>query len=434
MKLRGGVVGCGVRLALVAVALPSAVALAAERTPAEPALDLAALVAEAEAANPMLRAAAERRTGAQHGPAEAGALPDPTVSFSFQNESTDWTLGESPMSNLTFAWSQEMPWGGKRRLAGDVARGEVGLLAAEEADLRAEVRARVKAAYVDLLRVDRTLAILEENRRLLAALREVAQARYEAGDALLENVLRAGAEISRLDLDIAELSGERWMVEADLGALLGRVERARFGRAVELPAVVDWDPAELEAVAAESSTRLARAEAQIALEARRLAAARRETKADWSWRAGYAERGGLDSIWSGGIAFRLPLYAKNKQREAIVRSEHDVEAARQEAVDVEARVLGELRRLIVRVEVAELRRRTLEQAVMPQAQAAFDAARVAYESGQADFGTVFDAFDRTLEDARLLERVRAEHLGGLARLEPLVGRELVLTGDGEDRE
>ena len=398
-------------------------------------LDLDALLAEAEAANPALRAAAERRSGAQHRPAQAEALPDPTLSFSVQNESIDdWTVGESPMSNLTFAWSQEMPGSGKRRLAGEVARGEVVLLTAEEADLRAELRARVKAAYVELLFVDRTLGVLDENRRLLAALREVAQARYEAGDALLENVLRVGAELSRLDLQIVDLSGQRRMVEADLGAMLGRVDPLPFGRALEIPRVAAWDPAELEAAAAERSTRLARAEARIGLEERRLEAARRETKPDWSWRAGYAERGSLDPIWSGGVAFRLPLYSKNKQQQAIVRSEHDLEAARHEAVDVETRVLGELRRLIAGVETAAVRRRTLEQAVLPQAQAAYDAARVAYENGQADFGTAFDAFERTLDDARLLEQVRAEHLGGLARLEPLAGREILLAGDGEDHE
>jgi outer membrane protein TolC len=146
----------------------------------------------------------------------------------------------------------------------------------------------------------------------------------------------------------------------------------------------------------------------------------------WSWNAGYAERAGLDSMVMGGVGIRLPLFARNKQDQAVARSQHEVEAARLEAADVEVRLLAELRVLIAGAETAEARRRTLEEAVLPQADAAYEAALVAYQNGQADFATVYDGFARRLEDARLLEEARAGYLGALARLEPLA----VLAGDG----
>ena len=424
-------------LSIVALIVAPAVAAetGATSSATTPAVDLAALLDEAEMANPALRAAAERRSGAQHGPAQAESLPDPMVSLSFQNESLDsWTLGETQMSNITMAWSQEMPGSGKRRLAGDVARGELTVVAAAAADLRVELRSRVKAAYIELLFVDRTLAILHDNRGVLEALREVVRARYESGGGMIENVLRAGAEIARLDLTIAEVAGARLRTEAALAALLGRTGQAPFGPAREFPTVAPWDAQELEASAVQRSTRVARARADVALEVSRLEAARRETKPDWRWSAGYAERGSLDSMVMGGVGFRLPLFARNKQDQAVARSRHEVEAARLEAEDVEVRVLAELRGRVAEARTAEIQRRTLEQAVLPQADAAYEAALVAYQNGQADFGTAYDNFARRLEDARVLEQVRAAYLGALARLEPLAGREIVLAGDGASHE
>jgi outer membrane protein TolC len=422
-------------IAALVVAPAVAAETGATSSATTPAVDLAALLDEAEMANPALRAAAERRFGAQHGPAQAESLPDPMVSFSFQNESLDsWTLGESQMSNITMAWSQEMPGSGKRRLAGDVARGELTVAAAAEADIRVELRSRVKAAYIELWVVDRTLAILHDNHRVLEALREVARARYESGGGTLENVLRAGAEIARLDLTIAEVAGARLRTEAVLAAVLGRTGQEPFGPARALPTVAPWDAQGLEASAVQRSTRVARARADVALELSRLEAARRETKPDWSWRAGYAERGSLDSMVVGGVGVRLPLFARNKQDQAVARSQHEVEAARLEADDVVVQLLAELRGRVAEARTAEIQRRTLEQAVLPQADAAYEAALVAYQNGQADFGTVYDNFERRLEDARVLEQVRAVYLGALARLEPLAGREIVLAGAGASHE
>ena len=77
---------------------------------AEEPLDLAALLAEAERANPDLLARTARAQAAEEIPSQRGALPDPMLSISYTNDGLDaFTLGSSQFSNVTARWDQTIP-------------------------------------------------------------------------------------------------------------------------------------------------------------------------------------------------------------------------------------------------------------------------------------------------------------------------------------
>src|SRR5712691_1409605 len=113
-------------------------------------LDLAALLIQAERSNLEILAAGARHEAAAHVPSQVEALPDPLASVSYTNESfTELTLGSSEDSNLALSWSQEVPYPGKRRLAGDVARAEIDVSARMLETARLRVRSEVKQAYAE---------------------------------------------------------------------------------------------------------------------------------------------------------------------------------------------------------------------------------------------------------------------------------------------
>lgn len=393
------------------------------------AASLSSLLSEAESSHPALAAAAERRIALEREPERAGTLPDPELSFSIRNESLDrFTLGDSPMSNVEATWTQPMPREAKRRTAGEVARAELEAAASAESDLRATIRARVKQAWIELARVDRTRSIVEENRKVMVVLRDAARVRYENGGGLLENVLNAGAAIARLDLELSDLDRARALAEARLGEAVGRAGPATFDRVDDFPEASPWDGDELERLALDRSTTLALARSRAELGERRVDAARTDLKTDWAWRAGYAERGGLDSIVSGGVSFRLPIRADRGQRLTIARREHEAEAAREDVDAAVVEIVGKIRAASAQARYADRNARLIETEILPQARAAYDAAQAAYQNGRADFATVFDDFLSLLDDARRLETLRAGYLASLASLEPLTGAELVLPG------
>lgn len=412
------------RAALLLAAIPAAAG-------DPPPLDLAALLSEAEASAPALRAAGSRVLAAETLPAQAGTLSDPMLSFSLQNESLEtFTLGDSQMSNATFTWTQEIPFPGKRALRAEAARAESGVATAEAERVRREILAAIKTLYVELHRIHRVCGLVEENRRLVVALRDASRARLETGEAPLEGTLGAGAEIARIDAELEDLDGQRAEAEARLTRLLGRSAADHFGPAVAAPAVAPFDPDELLRAASRDSTRVAVLRAAERREEARVESLRRDLKPDFSWSAGYAYRGSLDPMVMGMFGVTLPLFRERKQVQALAGAERSLEAVRHEAKDSALEAESSVREALARAESADSQAAVLEDAVLPQARAALDAATAAYTTGRVDFATILAYAREILADARRLEDLHARRLSALALLEPAVGRDLVLpTGD-----
>ncbi|HKY33934.1 MAG TPA: TolC family protein, partial [Candidatus Polarisedimenticolia bacterium] len=189
-------------------------ALAAQAADPPP-LDLSALLREAEAAHPAIAAARSREAAARAAAVREGAPPDPIASIAYTNVGFGGgSLGDDEESVVELSWSQEWPYPGKLRLAGEAARLEAETLGHEAELARLEIAAGVKKAYTELWHADQTAAVLRESRELLSSLAETAQRRYETGEGLLENVLKAQTEIARLDAELQKAAQERRAAEA----------------------------------------------------------------------------------------------------------------------------------------------------------------------------------------------------------------------------
>jgi outer membrane protein TolC len=328
------------------------------------------------------------------------------------------------MSNLTFTWTQDMPRA--RHLAADVARSDVGVAEQALAATRLRVRAAVKDAYAELYRVERTTAILEESRALLEGFKDAARARHETGQGILENVLKAQTELTRVDVELAGLAQERRGAQVALAAGAGVTPEfgaARVpleGRTPEAIAV--------ERAAVERSPELAAIRAGVERDRKRVEVARKNLSADWMWSAGYANRGSLDPMVMGMLGFKLPVWRSGKKA-AVARSESELEATEK---DVDARtlsLLAEVRDLLARAERADAQARLIREGTLPLSRSTLDAAAAAYAAGRAEFMTLLEDFRALLGYEVELEAREAERVRALAALEPLTGAEYVLPGE-----
>jgi outer membrane protein TolC len=360
------------------------------------------------------------------------ALPDPTASVSYTNDTvTDFTLGESIMSNITFSWTQELPYPGKRRLAGDVARAEIEVVKNDLDATHLELLARVKQSYVELVRLERTRAILQDSRGLLESFYGSARRRYETGEGILENVLRAQTELIRIDADLAGIAQEQRSTGIALNTLLGRSADSPLGPALRpaLPAPAA-DVAALEQAALERSPIVGAARAAALREQIRTDLAARGLKPDFMWTAAYVHRGGIEPMAMGMLGARLPLWRRNKQHQAVAQAQHEAEAALRDVDAAELTLLSEVRDLVARAERAGLQRRLYGEGVLPQARSALESAAASYSAGKTEFVTLIGDFLAVLEAEREHETQRAAEATALAALEPLTGMTL-LRPDGD---
>jgi len=392
-------------------------------------LDLAALLREAAANSPDIAAAVSRRDASEAVPSQTGALPDPLASISYTNAGvSEWTLGDEEDSMLVLSWLQEVPHPDKRRLASDADRRETDLLS-RRADLtRHAIASRIKQQYAALYRIDRSMAILETHRQLLESFLRTARIRYETGEGLLENVLKAQTEVSVLDIQIVGLAQERVSIEAELNRLAGRAGAARLGPALTLPPVVsvaNEDAPALEAEALARAPELLAAEAEVLRGEARLEASRSLGKPDFMWGGGFSYREDLDPMVMGMFGMRLPVYQKSKQAQGIVQSSAELDASRHDAASLRLNVAAEVRDLTARAARAAGILRLYEDAVIPQARSALDSAAASYGVGRVDFKTLLDDFVSLLRYEIDRETQRADQMTALAALERLTGRALV---------
>jgi cobalt-zinc-cadmium efflux system outer membrane protein len=354
------------------------------------------------------------------------------ASVSYTNESLDrFTLGSSDMSTLNLTWSQEVPYSGKLRLAGDVARADIEVKRHDAETVRRSVLAGVKAAYAEVFRIDRTRSVLLESRKLLESFLESARRRYESGEGILENVLKAQTEITRLDVELEALAQERRSAEARLNVLAGRPAGAPLGTAVTPLVAGTVDEAALEAGAVESSPVLLSRQAAARREEIRLDLAKRSLKPDFAWSAAYMNRGGLDPMVMGMFGVRLPLYRDRKQEQAVAGAQEDLEAARNESDGARLQIASSVRDLVARAEGARAKSRLYGEGVLPQSRSALDSAAASYAAGRAEFLTLIADFLTVLDAEKSLAAQQAEEAFALAALEPLTGTTLLTPAEPE---
>ena len=198
--------------------------LGAERTPtaelrlvsAQP-LGIESAIEEALRGNPELQAARRSVQAAEQRIRPAGALADPEIELNVSDLGMD---GGARRSELMVR--QMIDWPGKRPLMREEMRAMAGMSAQEAAELGLEVTARVRESYWELHRIRENLELSDKTMQILRDFVQISEARYAAGAGIQQDVLRAQAEVYKLEARLAEFRQEEQTTVASLNVLLGR--------------------------------------------------------------------------------------------------------------------------------------------------------------------------------------------------------------------
>src|SRR5262249_1131199 len=117
---------------------------------------------------------------------------------------------------------QAIPFPGKRGLRTRVEQGAAERAAHEAERARLDLVYRVRKAYADLLLAQEALTLIADQRAATRDIEELTRSRYAVGLAGQADVLRAQAELARLEQMRFHQEGERTVAEAELNRLLAR--------------------------------------------------------------------------------------------------------------------------------------------------------------------------------------------------------------------
>jgi cobalt-zinc-cadmium efflux system outer membrane protein len=406
--------------ALVSVALFVAAATIAQENPSgrsvsgsraassDPVLD--GLVLEALQKNPEIADAVASAEAARFRIAPARTLPDPFLSFTYQNDGRSPSLGKQDMTFLGAMFSQTLPWPGKLRLAGE----EAGKRAEEVKEgtvnrARLSVEARVRRAYYDYLLARALLELIEDRGRSWREIADIVRERYAVGIGVQQDVLRSQIEVLRIDEARAEQAAQVSNRRAEVNRVLGRPQDAEIETSARLTLrrEVPELPGLLQAIR-DRSPELAASSRSIEGARLRVSLAKKDFLPDFVASGGPMYRGGLDPMWQVGVGITLPIYSRSRQRPRLSAAEADLRAelarATSTRLELEFRTRERFESLAAVLKVAHL----YGEGILPVDQLSLESAIASYRTGKIPFVTVLEALntlyaDRSIYRTRLAE-------------------------------
>jgi outer membrane protein TolC len=392
---------------------------------------LDALVAEALAGNPEIKASAARWEMFAHKARQAGSLDDPMLMLGIDSGLVRDPLNfDRDMSTAkVIGISQMVPFFGKRAMLREAAGHEAEATRWEVEERRLELAAMVRESWYRLYLADRSLEILDRTIATLDDLVRFTEAMYGVGQGRQADVLRAQVERARMAEMQLALRQQRRSLEAGLNALLFRPVATAVPPVdgVELTAL-PLDAATLERLAEERRPLLRALAARIDKTRAERALAEREYYPDFTLSFEYMQRDavmddpGYD-MYNASVSFNLPV--QRERRRAMVA---ESEAARRMAEQELAMTRNDVRRTIADL-LAQLERdramaELYREALIPQATVAEASALAAYRAGKGEFMQVLDSRMALFNVERGYHQAVAEHQMELALLEAAVGAPL----------
>jgi len=430
-RLSRAVLSRSVSLLLLFAAL-SGTAFAQEPTSSHTgaATPLSDLLAEAEKNNPQIEAARHSWDAAKQVPTQVSTLPDPQ--FTLQHFSVGSPRPFAGYTNSEFAYiglgvSQDIPYPGKLRLKGEIAKREADVSQQQIESTRRSVLAELKAAYFQLAYLSKTLAILEQDGELLKQVKQAADARYRSGMRTQQDLLQAQLKQTKLLREIAMHHLEVGKLEAQIKQLLNRPQDSPDIEPTDLvgtPLVQTY--AELLAAAEVQNPEIASAKKMIEKQSLQVDLARKDFYPDFNvqymWQR--TDPTQFRAYYMLSVGVRVPIYRGRKQRPELAQAEAEKLRAGSELQAQSQQVAAELRAQYVLAQQTSELLKIHREGLSPQSRSEFQAALATYQSNKQNFQALLAAFLDVLHlDEEYWQNV-AEYEIAIARLEQTTGLSL----------
>jgi outer membrane protein, heavy metal efflux system len=376
--------------------------------------------------NPEIQAARSRFEAATKRPSQAGTLPEPTARYTNFGVGHPFSrLGASEFAYQGFGVSQEFPFPGKLALASEEAKREAEGVQQNYRAVLLDVTARLKIAYYEWLTVNKAIELTRKHSDLLSRFEEIARNRYTVGKGLQQDVLKAQLEVSTLEQQLAMLDEKRQRAEAEIASLLA------------VPSVVLRTPGEIqpsafsisldELIRATNDSPRVRAEQKM-VDARAVGINRslKDFRPDFGVNLEWDHTGGnFPEHYMATVEVKIPIYYARKQRYALEESYSKLREAKQNYQAAQQQSIYQVKDQYLSIQSSERILNLYKTTLIPQAQLTVDSSASAYEVGSIDFLTLLTNLTNLISLDRQYYDGLARHEEAIARLEAIVGKELV---------
>ena len=397
-------------------------------------LEIRGVIDEALRTNPELQAAKLRWSASSERIVQERALDDPVIGFTYFGEQVQTRVGEK-QAGVTA--SQKIPFFGKLRLKGEVARNEAKVSGGKYQTLEREIVAKAKSAFYALYWAYKSISINEENMNLLKRFVKIAEIKYATGKATQQDVLKAQVELSKIVNDLISLEQLKETAAARLNTLLNRHPDAPIG----IPEEVDITELtvsleDLYEKAKEVSPDLSILKYKIERDKAAYKLARKQYYPDFTFGLNYVFINDLPSSvmsspigesrdsYTGTLSVNVPIFQKRKYDAGVREANARLKSSKMAYKNRENMTLFEVKDLHFKVQTAERLVNLYRNSIIPLAKQSLQAAESGYQAGQVDFLNLIDSQRALLDFNLAFYRAVADFGTNIAGLERVVGIEL----------
>ncbi len=322
-----------------------------------------------------------------------------------------------------------MPFPGKLALASEEAKREAESVQQNYRSMVLDITARLKVAWYEWAAATKVIELTRRHGELLSRFEEIARNRYAVGKGLQQDVLKAQLEVSSLEQQLLTLDEKRQRAEAEIASLLslpavalgpaGEMRPSAFGVSLE------------ELLKATSDSPRVRAEQKM-VDARAVGINRslKDFRPDFGVNLQWQHTGSnFPDYYMATVEVKIPIYYARNQRYALEEAYSRLNEAKQNYRSAQQQANFEVKDQFLSIQSSERVLNLYRTTLLPQAQLTVDSSTSAYEVGSIDFLTLLTNITNVITLERQYYDELARHEEAIARLEPIVGKELVPFGE-----
>src|SRR5437773_2443369 len=398
-----------------------------EYTAVSPRLSLGEVTRTVLENNPAIKEAESRWRAAMQRVRQANAWDDPRV----VGESRVRRFVDVPPNafmDQTLAIEQLIPITGKNLVRGRAAAAEALSIFEEVRRAQLDVIAKARATYFELANAYDQLEINSKNLISLKQIADISRSRYEAGLESAANVLIAETDYSKLLEARRDLERNLSDAQSQLNTVMNRDAFAPLGP----PAAATISEASLSVTRLHAITLAQRPEVQMARakidgEKSKLQLAHRAWIPDPALMVKgqrYNDAAEAVSELDAGVSFTVPWVNPGKYSAGVREARANLAAAEQGLEREQKEALRLLRDQLAKIETFHHHVELFRDKLVPQAQQAFEATQLSYESGKATFLDWISA-QRNLRDIEAMARTHlTDYQTAVAELEAVIGADV----------
>src|SRR5437868_6086077 len=401
-----------------------------------PRISLRELTSVVLANNPSIKQAENRWRAARERVRQANAWDDPRIG----GESRVRRFVDVPPNafmDQTLSVEQLIPITGKNLVRGRVAAAEALSIFEQVRRAELDVIAKARATYFQLANAYDQLEINSKNVTSLKQIADISRSRYEAGLETAANALIAETDYSKLQETRRDLERNLSDAQSQLNTVMNRDAFAPLGPpAGATLREASLSVTKLHAIALAQRPEVQMARAKIDGEKSKLQLAHRAWIPDPALMVKgqrYNDAAEAVSELDAGVSFTIPWVNPAKYSAGVREARANIAATEQGLEREQKEALRLLRNQVAKIETFHHHVELFRDKLVPQAQQAFEATQLSYESGKATFLDWISA-QRNLRDIEAMAREHLAHYQvAVAELEAVIGGEIYAAGPASSK-